>query len=174
MQRIIFLDIDGPVIPAPIYYLDGNVLFNRSFMSTTALGYISRLATLGKALIVTNSAHNWFNTGEGSPDYIPVRNLKQDLIRHGLKENQFHDIWRTEFPNPRNRKFSESDPSGRMLAINNWIEDNGPADWIGFDDEKYTSNKRLIHIDFELGIDYKAFVKACKVWDIDPNSLIIY
>ena len=48
------------------------------------------------------------------------------------------------------------------------------ADWIAFDDEPFVENDpRLMHVDFELGIDYNLFVKACEHWNISLKAMII-
>jgi hypothetical protein len=166
LQRIIFLDIDGPIINTPCYYLDSEASMQRTVMNTQALGYVVRLAKIGNAKIVTNSSHNYADVG--------CRTLKDDLIKWGIKEEYFHKNWRTEYPNPKTGKFSASSANRRMIAIENWQDDNGEADWVAFDDENFTDNKRLILIDFDRGIDYSAYRKAAKVWHFRQDPLTLF
>ena len=171
MQKIIFLDIDGPVIPTPMYFIDNMCSFDRSVVSTIAIGWLRHLVRLSDAKIVCNSAHNYISTGTSRSDTIE-RDLKQDLIRHGIPRDSFHENWRTKFPNPTVIKMSDH-RSNRIIAIEEWIRENGETDWVGFDDEPYTTDSRLVHIDFDVGIDRDAFVKACEQWNLDPNTFVL-
>jgi hypothetical protein len=163
------------MIPEPLYYIDANCSWDRSIMSNISIGWIRRLLKLSGCKIVTNSMHNYMNTGKDNLSMTGgnavERDLKQDLIRHGIPYDAFHDHWRTEFPNPRERKFSMSDPARRMLSIENWLADNGEADWLCFDDEPFTEDDRLIVIDFDRGVDKFAYRRACETWNLDPNHL---
>lgn len=170
-QRVVFLDIDGPVIPTPMYFIDGMCSFDRSVVSTISIGWLRHLLKLSNAKIVCNSAHNYHETDVHDP-IKPSRDLKDDLIKHGIPEQYFHQDWRTKFPNPTVIKMSDH-RSRRIIAIEEWLRDNGDADWVGFDDEPYTTDKRLVHIDFDRGIDVDAFKKACEVWNLDSNTYIL-
>ena len=169
MQKIIFIDIDGPVINTPCYWVDMQASMQRSVMNTQAIGILNRLANLANAKIVTNSTHNYHTVKETG------RTLRDDLIKWGLKEQHFHDDWRTSFPWPD----LESDPifptHRRLRGIMEWEAANGQADWICFDDEPFVdaSDARLFHIDFDHGIDYHMYLEACKHWNLNPKGFIL-
>jgi hypothetical protein len=167
-QRIIFIDIDGPIINTPCYYVDTTASIRRSVMNTQAIGYVNKLAKLASARIVTNSTHNNFTVKETG------RTLRDDLIKWGLKTEYIHENWRTTFPWPD----LESDPDHpthrRLRGIMEWEQANGEADWIAFDDERFMENDaRLMLVDFDLGIDYNLFTKACDHWNITIKAMII-
>ena len=170
MQKIIFLDIDGPVIHQPCYYIDIDSSFKRSVVSTTAIGYLNKLCTDYNAKIVCNSTHN---------DYIPFTkvqgDLKHDLIRHGVDGYNFHVNWRTGYPNNLKGKATRSSSTNRLVAIELWQEENGVVDWICYDDDRFTQDKRLYCVSFERGIDMDAYMYAVKRWDKDKikSSLAI-
>jgi HAD domain in Swiss Army Knife RNA repair proteins len=171
MQKIIFIDIDGPIINTPCYYLDMNCSINRSVMNTQSLGYVTKLAKLANAKIVTNTTHNTFNL----EDLITgaTRTIKDDLIAWGIPEDLFHEYSYTNYPNPIGGKYAKHGQShGRLRSIEQWQEQHGLADWLCFDDEPFTDDPRLLVIDFDLGIDYKAFKDALANWNIS-NSLLI-
>lgn len=169
MQKIIFLDIDGPIINTPCYYLDPMASMERSIMNTQALGYVARIARLADALIVTNSTHNTADCNG--------KDLKQDLVKWGIKEELFHMSWHTNYPFP---DVSIYDPNEvvlqhrRLLAINQWMKTNGQVDWICFDDCDFTTDPRLILVDFETGVDYSAYKAALKFWNINDPAFTIY
>ena len=162
MQKIIFLDIDGPMIPDPLYSINGQVSIQRSHMSTCAVGLLTRICEKYNALIVTNTAHNG-HIRDG------VFDLKTDLISHGLQPEFFHENWHTNFA----IQDWDKGISDRMLAINHWISQNGESDWVCFDDIQFTQDKRLILIDFHLGIDYNSYKSALEIWKIAQSRFII-
>jgi hypothetical protein len=163
-QRIIFLDIDGPVINTPCFWVDGMASLHRSVMNTQAIGILNRLAKLASARIVTNSTHNYFTVPETG------RTLKDDLIKWGLKEEYIHDNWRTDFPWP---DWGDGQSiHRRMKGIFGWQEDNGVSDWICFDDETFVDDGRLFVIDFDCGIDYNVYLSVCEHWKINPKGII--
>lgn len=149
--RCLFLDIDGPIINTPCYYVDPECSINRSVMNTQAIGYVKRLVEKCGALVVLNTTHNVHDIED--PITSKVTDIKTDLIKWGMKAHEFHSDWKTEYPNPLNRKMSQHP---RLTAVNNWLAKNGDHDWIAFDDDLFhTQNQYLI--DFELGVDYNAY-----------------
>lgn len=158
-ERVIFLDIDGPVITDSMFALDDNVSNLRSYMDANALGYVATLAQMAGAKIVTNSMHNsHYVEGLGGP-----ASLKMDLIYHGLPAKLFHKDWRTQF--------SFDDNITRIGAIDIWLDAHGlslnSTDWVCFDDDKFTNRKNLILVDSRCGITYADYVEASNFWDVD-------
>jgi hypothetical protein len=165
LQRIVFLDIDGPIINTPMFYLDPGASMLRAALNTQAIAYVKRLCKIANARLVTNSSHNYAVVDD--PLTGAVRNLRQDLVTWGMPPDLFHVDWRTEYPNPS----GATDTTRRLKAIQNWQDANGEADWVCFDDENFTNDKRLIRIDFDAGIDYAAYRKASKVWGFRKDPL---
>jgi hypothetical protein len=168
-QRIIFIDIDGPIINRPCFYIDTYASVQRRVMNTQAIGYVNKLAQLANARIVTNSTHNNFTVPETG------RTLYDDLVKWGMKSSLIHTDWCTTFPWPD----LVSDPlfptHRRLRGIMEWEQKNGDADWIAFDDEPFldAGDARLMHVDFDRGIDYDLFMKACNHWNINPYNKIV-
>jgi hypothetical protein len=168
MQRIMFVDIDGPVINTPCYWVDGFASVQRTVLNTQSIGILNRLAALASARIVTNSTHNNYTVRETG------RTLKDDLIKWGLKEEYIHENWCTTFPWPD----LESDPlyptHRRLRGIMEWEQENGEADWIAFDDEPFLQGDgRLMLINFDYGIDYNIYLQACNHWKLHPRGFVL-
>ncbi len=157
--NIIFLDIDGPVIPGPLYFIDPSVSMKRSMVSTIGIACLTSMIRAAGCKIVCNTMHN--------SHYVEGRSIKDDLIRHGIDKDAFHSDWQTVFG-----QFNLSRSFSRMDAINEWLAPNGDHGWVCFDDEKFTIDKRLIHIDFDHGITYDKYRKALKVFGI-RNTIIL-
>lgn len=164
-QRIVFLDIDGPIINTPMFYLDPMCSMQRTQLNTQAIAYVKRLCMIADAKVVFNTTHNnHFIIDELTGIN---RSIKDDMIRWGLPDAMIHKDWRTNYPN-----WGDS----RMRAVDEWIEGQGDSeiDWVAFDDVLFTNSKRLILIDYEKGIDYAAYRKAAKTWGFRNDPLILF
>jgi len=162
MDKIVFLDIDGPVIPGRIY----DTPLCSDYRSRFAKDCIERLNLLCEktgAQIVTNSMQNYL---------CPLgRDLRTDLIKWGLNSIHFHTDWRTCFPRVDYR--ARPNPQrgwGRWLGILDWMEHNGEVDWICFDDRNWTADPRLILVDFETGITDFDLEQALDVFAVEKQQ----
>ncbi len=147
MQKILFLDVDGPLIPSGMYLVHKNASYERK-CSPICVAIVNELCRKADAKIVLNSTHS-------REANIAI----EDLKREGLE--RFHDIATTNYPN----KMSGGD---RMAAIEDWQERCGGVDWIAFDDSNFTENERLVLIDFDVGITLKHYNKAAEMWGLKP------
>jgi hypothetical protein len=131
----------------------------RTHMSTNAVAYVNQLCKRADAKIVTNSAHNYYNTDMGD--------LKTDLIIHGIKKEYFHEDWRTDFAA---RGTTGSDYNS-MKGVDNWIKKHGDVDWICFDDFGFTTMPNLILVDFNHGISYDEYVLAREKFNYEDGLI---
>lgn len=145
-NRIIFLDIDGPVIPISCYYINRNCSFDRNPVSTIAIGELLRLIELSGAKIVYNTTHN--------------RNY--DKLRADLHWLAPHVVGRTNYPDV-----------ARHLAVTQWLSQNQCDEWVAFDDVKFTGDPRLIHIDVRLGINADSVDQVLKMWGIEDKAIFL-
>lgn len=153
MNKIIFLDIDGPIIPT-------NVPVYESFYRTTylpeSIEYLNLLCDATGAKVVTNSMHNYM-------DYYDY-DLRDDLVMWGLDTKFFHKDWRTIFPMIDYKKIkSPVRGIGRLVAIEQWINYHGDTNWVCFDDRKFTDLENLIHIADGKGIKADHFNRALDI-----------
>ena len=165
MNRFIFLDIDGPVIPTGCYFVNRNASFDRTF-SNVCIGYVKKLLDLSGAKLVTNSMHNYHPR---IADDGETFTLRDDLVNAGIPLNSFHDIWRTQFGHFsfNNNSWRGDQPHPRLKAINEWLDQWGGEnpEWIGFDDEPYKHDNQFI-VNFDDGITWTQFTDACKKWNL--------
>jgi hypothetical protein len=150
MSKIIFLDIDGPVIPidVPLYESVYRTTYNPD-----SIQYLNLLCEETGAKIVTNSFHNYQDFMDGT--------LKDDLVKWGLNSNFVHDSWRTIFPAIDYTVVNSNVRGiGRLIAIEKYIEDKKVDNWVCFDDRKFTEMPNLIHIEDGRGIKEHHFEKA--------------
>jgi hypothetical protein len=153
MNKIIFLDIDGPVIPTTVS------IYNSMFRlkhNSNAIIYLNKLCKKTGAKIVTNTMHN-------INDYVDG-NIKDDLIKWGIKEEYFHESWKTIFPLINYKEInSKIRGIGRLHAIDLWLVEQKDIDnWVCFDDRYFTTLPNLIHIEDGLGIKKEHYDYALK------------
>lgn len=168
-MNVIFLDIDGPVISTPQYFINPTASYSRSIMNTNALGWIRGIIKATDAKIVTNSSHNYYLANE--------KTLKEDLIIHGIEEEDFHVDWRTNFYQP----FESNDPgipddstTLREKGFLNWLKEHPEVtNYVIFDDLKFTDDPKLIHVRFEEGITFDHYLQALDIFDVKPKGFIV-
>lgn len=150
MNKIIFLDIDGPVIPTDVDMYDS--IFRTTY-NVESIEYLNLLCDMTGARVVTNSTHNYEDWFESE--------LRDDLIEWGLDSRFIHRDWRTVFPMIDYKKINSPIRGiGRLVAIEHWISINGDTNWVCFDDRKFTDLENLIHIEDGLGIRASHFNRA--------------
>lgn len=155
LEKIVFLDIDGPLIPGHLgdSYTIPWISLARSKFDISAIQRLNQLCEQTGARIVTNSMQNYIE--------IKLSDLRNDLINWGVEPKHFHRDWRTVFPDVD----YTADPNprrgwGRWLGIKDWQERNGVVDWICYDDRHWTDDERLILIDFEQGITHSDYERG--------------
>ena len=148
-MKILFLDVDGPLIPARMYY---NNLKSAQYWDGTwkydpvAVDMIKALLEKYPDLrLVYNSSHN--NDGKA--------HMLSQALNNGFKSTDLHESdWITEFPLTTLR---------RMDAISKWLtEHSGVTKWAVFDDAKL-DHPNAILINFNHGITLDDYQKAEKL-----------
>lgn len=153
MNKVIFLDIDGPVIPIDVSVYES---VYRTTYNSDSIEYLNILCNETGAKVVTNSMHNYEDWMGGD--------LRDDLVSWGLDEQFVHDDWRTIFPMIDYSKIkSPVRGIGRLVAIENWINQHGESSWVCFDDRKFSELANLIHIEDGLGIKAHHFNNALDI-----------
>lgn len=131
---IVFLDVDGPVIPSTQLLVDPMSAYDRVVPRTT-VAVLNRLCERTGALIVVNSTHSvhW----DWAPDIVDA------MVAAGLDRDHvhpFHD--RTRYPD-----------CARPQAVEEWLAEHPEVeDWVAFDDDRFTRDPRLIWVDPHTGL----------------------
>lgn len=146
MVKIIFLDIDGPVIPGSQLLVNKNSSWDR-IAQPHIIAILNLLCERSGAKIVFNTSHN-----------IPLPNvpdIEVALVNQGLsKEYLYWDDLKTKFPSKGYK---------RHEGVTEWLYRNKPEVWVGFDDVKYTLKDNLIVVDYDVGITLRDAEKALEI-----------
>lgn len=133
-EKVIFLDIDGPMIPATMFLVDRMASFNRVFPVTT-VAVVNELCERTGAKIVFNTTHN-----RPFPD---VPNIDAALVRHGLCESHLH-------PTDRHTNYPDI---ARDLAVKEWLARHPEVrEWVALDDVRCADDDHMILVDGDAGL----------------------
>ena len=133
-MKIIFLDIDGPMIPATMFLIERDCSFERKFPPTT-IAVLNEICKRTEAKIVFNTTHN--TPFDGVPD------IEVALVNQGLNKDYLHPTdLKTQYPQyPRD------------LAVKVWLRRHPEVtDWIALDDVRFTEEPNLIWVDPDAGL----------------------
>jgi hypothetical protein len=153
--KIIFLDIDGPMIPATMILVDRMASERRLFPPTT-IAVLNRLCSATGAKIVLNTSH--------SESAAPVPTIEEALVSHGFKTDYFHlSDRKTEYPRmPRHE------------AVKDWLGRHPEVtDWIALDDSRFTDEPNLIWIDPDAGLHLGNLNEALKRLGAKPCVILM-
>ena len=145
IHKIIFMDVDGPLIPLRMHKNTGYGLVQYDYHDDNVLKWDPNvIATLNEHCppqnirIVFNTAHN------GNEGINEVRNC---AIRNGLHCNLIHPIHKTRFPDSID---------GRVTAIYDWlhrnIKDDDKCRWVVADDYELNVPDHQIKVDLASGL----------------------
>lgn len=155
--KVVFLDVDGPLINTPMYYLDPMCSLRRTKFNTGSVAYVKQLLKLTGAKLVMNTTHN-------NHVFDNIRTVQFDLVNWGMPLEYFHETWRTDYPNIE---------INRGKAVTNWLAAHGNPDWVAFDDDRFTHDIRLVCVDFDRGVDLGYYRKAMKLFGHREKNLLI-
>lgn len=159
-MKIIFQDVDGPLIPGRLYYKKSaryNAELGAFVYDPVAVGMIRELCEQHDAKVVYNTAHN-----EESFDLMRYK------ARVNHMEDLLHDDCRTDFC-----LSAEDENPSRRAAIERWLARHPEVtEWIVIDDERNIHPTRQITIDFDLGITIANFLRATEILSGKRTALI--
>lgn len=143
-MKIIFQDIDGPLIPHRMYYTGFrpyDTMRNSFVWDPIAVQMINRICEICDAKVVFNTAHC----------ENPAEIMKHQAACNGLKF--LHEDCKTSYP------FTDN----RYQAITEWLDKhNTISDWIVIDDVQVCLS-RQIKVDWKVGMTIENYRKACQL-----------
>lgn len=133
-EKIIFLDIDGPMIPATMLLVDPMSSAHRAFPPTT-IAVLNKLCERTGAKVVFNTAHNvsW----DGAP------NIESAIVAGGLEQQHIRAAdFKTMYPDiPRD------------VAVRSWLKNHADvSEWVAIDDTMFIDDERLVFVDSDAGL----------------------
>jgi hypothetical protein len=161
MCKIVFCDVDGPLIPGRMYYAKNGHYSQEHgafIYDPVAVGMLRELCKRCDAKIVYSTAHN-----ETDPNW-----MRRKARINGM-EDLLHEDCRTEF---RVSLYNKKD------AIVEWLRRHpeiGEKDWIVIDDEHIVDGPSQIKVDFGIGLTIGNFFDAVEYLSGKKNNgLIVY
>lgn len=153
-ERIIFLDIDGPMIPSYQYLINRSCSHYRE-MAPGPIACLNELCERSGAKVVFNTTHN--QTWEWAPD------IQHAMTAHGFRREFIRETdFKTRYPS-----------LARDLAVKEWLAQHGPVDWLAFDDSRFTEDDRLIWVDADQGLNLSHINEAADRWSLKPWIVLL-
>jgi hypothetical protein len=152
MQKLIFLDIDGPMIPSGMSLIHPHASWKR-MLSPICVAVLKEMLKKSDAYLVTNSTHNVDLNGEPS--------IRDVLISYGIPDEAFHRNWKTDYPDV-----------SRDVAVKKWLAENGEYDWIALDDARFMEDTRVVYVDFDTGLTPAHYNEVAEMWGL-PEIIIL-
>lgn len=156
MEKIIFLDIDGPMIPNTSFLFHKNPSFDQ-ILDDRCIAVLKKIIEKSGAKIVFNTSHNRLLF----PSKI-APGLHKRFLEAGFGEN-LHEYYHTTYPDV-----------GRLTAIRHWLHEYGTPNllWVAFDDIPI-DHKRAYLTDSNLGIGWGEYQHSARYLQFKTgNSLI--
>ena len=146
MDKILFLDLDGPMIPQRAYTMPGQSRGWVTKFDPCAVGFINQACKKQKRKIVLHTS--WICTAF-AVDIVGC-DVKQHCINQGIYADLFHDA-------PCN-----GDIKNRYDRVNDWLIRNPCLDFVILDDVDTRDvylKRHLLLIYFDNGITWKDFCR---------------
>ena len=134
-MKILFVDVDGVLIPASQAILDPLCFLNRN-IPELQITMLARICEITDAKVVMNTTHNL-----NQPDEPSVHEL---MVRKGFDIKHFHPVCnKTKYPH-----------IPRRSAVKDWMQEHGDdvVQWICIDDAVCADKPHMVHVDSEVGI----------------------
>jgi len=151
---VIFLDIDGPMIPATMFLIDRMCSWNRKCPPTT-IAVVNELCERTGAKIVFNTTHNRPMDG--------VADIDVALVEQGLSADHYHEDRHTKYPGiPRD------------LAIKEWLGRHDELEeWLALDDVRCADDEHMILVDPDAGLHVGHLNDAIRILGGKPCLILI-
>lgn len=149
MSRVVICDVDGPLLPSGMLLVDPDAKEN-CVLSPVCVAVLLDLLAAAGAELVMNTTRN----------VEPVA-LRAALRRAGVPDGVFHRDWRTEYPSyPRDE------------AVRRWLAGNRVTEWVALDDDPFTSDRRLVGVDYDTGLTPAHRDAALRAFGISPGLIL--
>jgi len=149
MEKVLFLDFDGPMIPRRAYYLPKQTLIVSKFDPVAVALLNSVLDETGAKLVISST---W---GKQGKDIV-----KPTLEENGISWNRVHEDWVTP------RKFS----STREMEIKMWLDKHRDiTHWASLDDENLELDGRNVKVSFDDGVQMCHYHKLLELLEVIPE-----
>lgn len=143
-DKVIFLDIDGPMIPYTSFLFNVKASFDQ-ILDERCCKVLRLIIDNSGAKIVFNTTHNTMLDRQVNRKGVEnTPGLIQRFVDAGFGDD-IHEALHTDYPNVN-----------RLDAINNWLQKNQTPNmlWVALDDAKIDHKRAfLVHPDHGIGID---------------------
>jgi len=143
-MKIIFLDIDGPMIPTRAYLFHPHASLDQE-LDPICVRVLRKILDDTGAQVVFNTTHNLMLEADSSSGSWP--GLLNQFAKHGfIAGRELHPISSTVFPRV----------DDRLSAIRHWLINNYTETWVALDDV-HLDDSRAFTVDPDHGIGFNEY-----------------
>lgn len=155
-MRILFVDVDGVLIPAAQHLVNPMCSLNRVIPEMT-VAVLNKLCEITEARVVMNTIHN--------QDHDDCPSIGNAMVSAGFKSEYFHPVLcKTDYPNLR-----------RSQAVSSWLQTCGGdvTDWVCIDDTECVDPEHMLLIDSDIGLNVHYANKLLIHWNHMPMVFML-
>jgi hypothetical protein len=154
--NIVFLDIDGPLIPNRLILVNKMASWHRQF-DPVSVAVLDKFCQTVGAKIVFNTTHN--------RDEIPFMEAGVPPIEVALRNTgfatEYHEDLKTIYPT-----------LSRYESVHLWLKRHPDVtQWIAFDDVNFTDEPNLILVDADVGISLQNYNAGLALFGKEPEVI---
>jgi hypothetical protein len=164
INKVIFLDIDGPMIPTRALYMEGQDWSLPHKFDPCAVGLLNRLATKSKSKIVVHS--HWRKSTDHKEQFPCIRT---HLISQGIRE-EF--LLEDDHLCPGDRTTDRWEDIVSYLEVNKEITRYVILEDLPLKKGYEGLAPSYVPIDFDDGFNFKAYNKALRIMGLEEESLL--
>lgn len=133
-MKILFVDVDGPLIPASQFLLDRFASMERRIPPLT-VAMLNKICQETGALVVMNTTHN--------RNFSDVQDITMAMVEAGFNSDYFHPTsWKTKYPRVDREK-----------AVNDWLLKHDEVDdYVCIDDVQCADDDHMLLVDPDIGL----------------------
>ena len=160
-NNIIFLDIDGPMVPGTWCLIEDCASLDRKF-SPIAVRVLKLICDEFDAKVVLNSSHN---TMFDEP-VNGTESVRDTFETYGLTK---YLLGKTDFPVV---PIMNTNQENRLVAVEKWIDDNDfTGNWVIFDDVSL-QHENAYTVSFDYGIGTNEYNFAAGIFGYPPVVIL--
>ena len=155
-MKVLFVDVDGVMIPAAQHLVDPMCSLNRNIPNMT-VAVLNKICEITNARVVMNTVHN--------TDHENTPSIYDAMVSAGFKPEYFYpEHYKTDYPNRR-----------RSQAVVSWLQTHGNdvSDWVCIDDTECATAEHMLLIDSDIGLNVRYANELLTRWNHTPMVFML-
>lgn len=155
MKKIIFLDIDGPMIPGRAFMLPENYKKRATRFDPIAVALLNKILENGDIELVISSVWRLFG----------YEKICETLKNNGIDTAFLHEDWDTD-------RIYEGASSNRVAEIKKWLKEHPEVKSYVVIDDKDLKIDNFVQVSYQDGLLWCHYLKVCEIFGLPELPLL--